>query len=184
MRGAITAVAVVASMLLAGCSGSSAQPFGTPYPVAPLKATAVRSHPVAVQRPKSPDLSFPSMRWDLVLRAAVLPAGCTTGGGPSLLLTGSEGAQATSPRLDCTAPRRYWVKSVVKVAVNTPDGNWVYLTPVQPSAAALNRAAARHSEITACTPGELLEPVASFVLMSPDGTLVRYKLVGPPARCR
>ena len=176
------AAAVAAGVLLVGCSGSSLQTFGSPFPVVSAKPTATHSGPATRAR-KQPDLTFPSMRWDLVERGP-LPAGCSALGEASLVLTGGAGAQAVGPRVVCRPPHSYWVRAVVKVAVSTPDGQWVYLTPVQPSPAALNRAPSIRSEVTACTPGELLEPVASFVLMGPGGGLVRYKMVGASARCR
>jgi len=173
---------LAAVVLVAGCSGSSTLPFGSPFPVIKVQPTSAVSPPVT-QTPNPPVPTFPSSRWDLVTRGQ-LPAGCRAFGSATLMMTAGVGAQAVGPSLACRPPHNYWVRAVVKVAVNTPDGHWVYLTPVQPSPAEFNRAPVIRSEVTACTPGELLEPVASFVLMDSAGGLVRYKLEGASARCR
>ena len=175
------AVAASAAVLLAGCTGSSTLHFGPPFPAITVKPTPTVLLPVT-PTPQVPP-TFPSGPWDLVNRGP-LPAGCGIVGSTTLVMTAGVGAQAVGPGLACRPPDSYWVRAVVKVAVNTPDGHWVYVTPVQPSPAALNRAPVISSEVTACTPGELLKPVASFVLRDPGGGLVRVKLVGASTYCR
>jgi hypothetical protein len=123
------------------------------------------------------------VRWDLVPRGP-LPAGCSTVGVTALDVNTSGAAYASGPSLTCGPGPRYWVRAVVKVAAYDSDGQWSYLTPVNPSAPTLDRTPSHRSELTACSSGQLLEPVASFVLLWPDGHQVRYKLVGPSARCR
>jgi hypothetical protein len=93
-------------------------------------------------------------------------------------------AYATGPSLSCSAGHAYWVRALVKLAKGDGHGHWRYLTPARPSDPAIGQASAQVSATIACTKGDLLLPVASFVLTWPDGHQIRYKRTGSVARCR
>ena len=125
---------------------------------------------------------FPTVRWDLVPRGP-LPPGCSTSGTTWLDVHAPGAVYASGPSLRCTGATHYWVRALIKVAIVTSGGDLTYLTPVDPSPATVDRARAQRSQLTGCTSGEMLEPVASFVFLWPDGHLVRYKLIGHSALC-
>ena len=182
---ALSAVAMfVVSTALVGCTGGS--DTSASYPAGNTVGTALPTHASPSHRPRRTGAEgpqFPSVRWDLVPRGP-LPVGCATHGKTVLNFSAPDQVAAFGPSLTCLAGHRYWVRAVVKVGIYGADGRWTYLTLVQPSAPTLGGAAAQRSEMIACSVGERLLAVASFVFLEPDGHQVRYKVVGGQGACR
>jgi hypothetical protein len=176
-----SAVAVGALLGLAGCTGEP--PRRSPSPPASPSTSATPSTPgptpTAPAEPKGPTL--PAVRWDKVPRGS-LPSGCHTVGATRVHVAGAT-VYATGPSLTCPHSRACWVRAVVKVAEYRGHGHWVYVTQVRPSAPARGAAAAQRTPVQPCRPGARVRPVASFVLTWPDGRQVRYRRIGPSARC-
>jgi len=174
---------VTAGLVLVACTGGSA-PGGFGSPAAALSASGSVS-PTPIHRHARPGAQpgFPTVRWDLVPRGP-LPATCTARGVPVLVFAASGQVYATGPGLTCGNGPKYWVRALVKVGVYGADGRWTYPPTVKPSAPALGKIAAQRSDMTTCTAGVALLPVASFVVLWPDGHQLRYKVVGAKAVCR